>query len=208
MSLNDRFLPESITILIDELNKLPTIGRKSAQRLAFYLLRQEKTDILKLSNSIAGIVNNVNFCEICFNLTESQKCKICKNHNRNHNCICVVEQVLDLIAIENTHGFNGSYHVLHGALSPLDGIGPNELKLNQLKKRVTEMDHEAGIEIILATSTSSEGEATAVYISELLKNVDNLKISRIASGLPVGGNLDYADELTLKKAMSGRISFE
>ena len=207
MSLNDRFLPESITQLIDELNKLPTIGRKSAQRLAFHLLRQDKSDILKLSNSISGIINNVNFCEICFNLTESQKCKICKNHSRNQNSICVVEQVLDLIAIENTNGFNGSYHVLHGALSPLDGIGPNELKLLQLKNRVEALGGEDQIEIILATSTSSEGEATAVYISEMLKTNNNVKISRIASGLPVGGNLDYADELTLRKAITGRVNF-
>lgn len=206
MSLNDRFLPESITSLIDELNKLPTIGRKSAQRLAFYLLRQDKSDVIKLSNSIAGIIDNVNFCEICFNLTESERCKICKNHSRNTSTICVVEQVLDLIAIENTNGFNGSYHVLHGALSPLDGIGPNELKLNQLKQRVAEQAEET-LEIILATSTSSEGEATAVYISEMLKPFENVKISRIASGLPVGGNLDYADELTLRKAITGRVGF-
>lgn len=206
MSLNDRFLPESITSLIDELNKLPTIGRKSAQRLAFHLLRQDKSDVIKLSNSIAGIIDNVNFCEICFNLTEAERCKICKNHSRNTATICVVEQVLDLIAIENTNGFNGSYHVLHGALSPLDGIGPNELKLNQLKQRVAEQGEEP-LEIILATSTSSEGEATAVYISEMLKQFENVKISRIASGLPVGGNLDYADELTLRKAITGRVGF-
>lgn len=204
MSLNDRFLPEAIVNLIDELNKLPTIGRKSAQRLSFHLLRQDPADINKLSRSIAGIVENVNFCKKCFNLCEGDLCKICQNPSRNEKLVCIVEEVLDLIAIENTGEYRGSYHVLHGALSPLDGVGPNELKLKELKKR---LENEEEVEIILATSTSSEGEATAVYISEMFKNDDNVKITRIASGLPVGGNLDYADELTLKRALAGRTGY-
>lgn len=205
MSLNDRFLPEAISNLIDELNKLPTIGRKSAQRLAFHLLRQESSDINKLSKTISGIIDNVNFCEQCFNLCDENLCKICRNHNRNSDLICVVEEVLDLIAIENTNEYSGSYHVLHGALSPLDGVGPNEIKLKELKSRIENQNNQT--EIILATSTSSEGEATAVYISEMFKDNDNVKISRIASGLPVGGNLDYADELTLKRAIAGRVGY-
>lgn len=204
MSLNDRFLPEAIVSLIDELNKLPTIGRKSAQRLSFHLLRQEPADINKLSRSIAGIVENVKFCKNCFNLCEGESCKICQNPSRNEKIICIVEEVLDLIAIENTGEYSGTYHVLHGALSPLDGVGPNELKLKELQKRLHNQNE---VEIILATSTSSEGEATAVYISEMFKDSENVKISRIASGLPVGGNLDYADELTLKRALAGRTGY-
>jgi recombination protein RecR len=205
MSLNDRFLPEAIVNLIDDLNKLPTIGRKSAQRLAFHLLRQDPADINKLSQSISGIVENIKFCKQCFNLCDDNLCKVCRNNNRNQNLICVVEEVLDLIAIENTNEFSGSYHVLHGSLSPLDGVGPNELKLKELKARIEQA--EESVEIILATSTSSEGEATAVYISEMFKENKNVRISRIASGLPVGGNLDYADELTLKRAMAGRVGY-
>lgn len=204
MSLNDRFLPEAIVALIDELNKLPTIGRKSAQRLSFHLLRQAPSDINRLAQSISGIVENIKFCVKCFNLCEEEMCKICKNPNRNEKLICVVEEVLDLIAIENTNEFSGIYHVLHGALSPLDGVGPNEIKLKELKKRLEGSEE---TEIILATSTSSEGEATAVYISEMFKNDSTVKISRIASGLPVGGNLDYADELTLKRALAGRTGY-
>ncbi len=205
MSLNDRFLPEAIVSLIDDLNKLPTIGRKSAQRLAFHLLRQDPDDVNRLSKSISGIVENIKFCKSCFNLCEESLCKVCANPNRNENLVCVVEEVLDLIAIENTNEFNGVYHVLHGALSPLDGVGPNEIKLKELKKRLSERIEDS--EIILATSTSSEGEATAVYISEMFKNDDHVKISRIASGLPVGGNLDYTDELTLKRALVGRVGY-
>lgn len=205
MSLNDRFLPEAIVNLIDDLNKLPTIGRKSAQRLAFHLLRQDPADVNKLSQSISGIVENIKFCNQCFNLCDENLCKVCRNNNRNHNLICVVEEVLDLIAIENTNEFSGVYHVLHGSLSPLDGVGPNEIKLKELRKRADERSE--NIEIILATSTSSEGEATAVYISEMFKQNDMVNISRIASGLPVGGNLDYADELTLKRALAGRVGY-
>lgn len=205
MSNNDKFLPESVSKLIIELNKLPTIGRKSAQRLCFHLLRQEKEDVEKLTRALENIVDGVKLCEKCYNLCEDRFCKICNTHSRNEQSICVVEQVLDLIAIENTHSYSGLYHVLHGSLSPLDGIGPADIKINELKTRILasqETDRPI-TEIILATSTSSEGEATSVYISEMLKNID-VKISRIASGLPVGGDLDYADETTLRRALQGR----
>jgi recombination protein RecR len=202
---SNKYLPEAVSNLIEELNKLPTIGRKSAQRLAFYLLRQEPVKLEDLASSITAIKENIRFCEKCSNLTEGDElCKICKSPARNQQVVCVVEEVLDLIAIEGTHEFNGVYHVLHGALSPLDGIGPDNLKLKELFKRVKE-DSEIE-EIILATSTNSEGEATALYIYENLKN-SLVNVSRIASGLPVGGDLDYADEGTLKRAMRGRVGF-
>lgn len=229
----NKYLPEAVSTLIEELNKLPTIGRKSAQRLAFHLLRLNTPEIDDLAGSILAIKDNVKFCSKCFNLTdnksESPLCKICASHSRNQKVICVVEEVLDLIAIENTLEFNGTYHVLHGALSPLDGVGPDNLKLRELFERVrlskgkmiegSSSDEIAEYveseelalneeieEIILATSTNSEGEATALYIYENLKK-DGVKISRIASGLPVGGDLDYADEGTLRRALRGRSGF-
>lgn len=202
---SNKYLPEAVSNLIEELNKLPTIGRKSAQRMAFYLLRQETTRLDELAGAVVAIKENIRFCEKCFNLTEDENlCKICKSPARNQKVVCVVEEVLDLIAIEGTHEFNGTYHVLHGALSPLDGVGPDSLKLRELFKRVAD-DPEIE-EVILATSTNSEGEATALYIYENLKN-SPVKVSRIASGLPVGGDLDYADEGTLKRAMRGRMGF-
>lgn len=215
MDLNSKFLPECVTDLIEELSKLPTIGRKSAQRLAFHLLRQPGEKIDKLSGAISGIKNGVHFCEECFNLTTQKLCKICDDPSRNKNSICVVEEVLDLIALENTMEFNGVYHVLHGALSPLDNMGPADLKLAELFDRVhrnvdnnnDNFDGEgAGIELILANSTNTEGEATALYIFEHLKD-SSVDITRIASGLPVGGDLDYADQTTLKRALKGRMRF-
>lgn len=219
---SNKYLPEAVASLIEELNKLPSIGRKSAQRLAFYLLRQNEEDLTKLAGSINGIKDNVRFCRKCFNLTEksieNELCKICASPARNQKVICVVEEVLDLIAIENTLEFNGTYHVLHGSLSPLDGVGPDNLKLKELFDRVaiangkmiadeeTDTEFEKIEELILATSTNSEGEATALFIFENLKN-SQVKISRIASGLPVGGDLDYADEGTLRRAMKGRSDF-
>jgi recombination protein RecR len=202
---SNKYLPEAVSNLIEELNKLPTIGKKSAQRLAFYLLRKQSYDLDKLANAVLAIKDNVKFCKSCYSLTENEDCcKICISHARNHKVICVVEEVLDLIAIENTLEFNGVYHVLHGALSPLDGVGPDNLKLKELFERVK--NSEETEELILATSTNSEGEATALYIYENLKN-SKVKISRIASGLPVGGDLDYADEGTLRRAMKGRMGF-
>lgn len=208
MDIN-KFLPESVSELIEELNKLPTIGRKSAQRLAFYLLRRKGEELDNLADAIKGIKENVVFCKQCFNLTTQDLCKICANASRNQKTICVVEEVLDLIAIENTMEFNGVYHVLHGALSPLDGVGPDSLKLNELFARTENMKNEYAaneIELILATSTNTEGEATALYVYEHLKD-SGVTISRIASGLPVGGDLDYADEVTLRRAMRGRSGF-
>ena len=203
--MRNNLLPEAVSDLIDELNKLPTVGRKSAQRLAFYLLRQDGEDIDQLAAAISGIKKDIRFCKQCFNLCTEEVCKICANPSRNKSAVCVVEDVLDLIAIEGTHEFNGVYHVLHGALSPLDNVGPDKLKLNELFRRVEDPESEIE-EIILANNTNAEGEATALYIHEHLKDVD-VKITRIASGLPVGGDLDYADEITLRRALKGRSDF-
>jgi len=210
--MSNNLLPEAISTLIEELNKLPTIGKKSAQRLAFYLLRQQHEDLDSLSSAISGIKTNIKFCRECYNLCTDDLCKICANPSRNKKNVCVVEDILDLIAIEGTHEFNGVYHVLHGALSPLDNVGPDKLKLQELFNRVNssllvDTPEENKIEeLILANSTNAEGEATAMYIHQHLKNV-NVKITRIASGLPVGGDLDYADEVTLKRALKGRNDF-
>lgn len=207
MDLNSRFLPECVTELIEQLAKLPTVGKKSAQRLAFYLLRQDDEKIDKLAGAILGIKDGVNFCEECFNLTTGRVCKICDNPSRNHKTVCVVEDVLDLIALENTMEFNGVYHVLHGALSPLDNVGPDDLKLHELFNRLDSKGEEDKVEeLILANNTNTEGEATALYIYEHLKG-NSLNITRIASGMPVGGDLDYADSLTLKRALKGRGEF-
>jgi len=206
--MSDNLLPEAISILIDELNKLPTIGKKSAQRLAFYLLRQSAADIDKLSQAVNGIKKDIKFCKKCHNLCTDDLCKICVNPSRNPKSVCVVEDVLDLIAIEGTHEFNGVYHVLHGALSPLDNVGPDKLKLKELFTRVINPENDEDVieELILANSTNSEGEATALYIHQHLKNTP-VQISRIASGLPVGGDLDYADSVTLSRALKGRSDF-
>lgn len=198
-------LPECVEKLVEELGKLPTIGKKSAQRLAFHLLRQDDSKLDELANSILGIKDGVSFCERCFNLTTDKICKICDSASRNKATVCVVEEVLDLIAIEGTMEYNGVYHVLHGSLSPLDNVGPNDLKLTELFSRVSSSDENI-TELILANSTNTEGEATALYIYEHLKD-KGLNITRIASGLPVGGDLDYADSVTLKRAMRGRIEF-
>jgi len=201
--MRDNFLPEAISELIEELNKLPTIGRKSAQRLAFHLLRRTHQDISKLSDAISGIREGVSFCSKCFNLCNGDLCKICGDPSRNEKLVCVVEEVLDLVAVEKTLEFNGVYHVLHGSLSPLDNVSPSDLKLKELFDRVEADDVE---ELILANNTNTEGEATALYIYEHLKD-SGVKMTRIASGLPVGGDLDYADEVTLKRALRGRSNF-
>lgn len=203
--MSSNLLPEAVSELIDELNKLPTIGRKSAQRLAFYLLRQDHSDIDRLAGAISGIKNDIQFCRECFNLCTEELCKICANPSRNKASLCIVEDVLDLIALEGTHEFNGVYHVLHGALSPLDNVGPDKLKLKELFDRVGEEGSEIE-EIILANNTNAEGEATALYIHQHLLD-SGVKITRIASGLPVGGDLDYADEITLRRALKGRSDF-
>ncbi len=195
-------LPESIQSLITALERLPGIGPKSASRLAFYLLRATEDVAMDLSTALANLKANTAFCSECFNITEAgrERCEICESHKRDSSLICVVEEALDVLAIERTSGFNGKYHVLQGVLSPIEGIGPDDLKIKQLAERVAR----GGVgEVIIATNPSMEGDATALYLRQQLEPM-GVKVTRLARGLPVGGDLEYADELTLGRALEGR----
>jgi len=186
--------------LIDELNRLPGIGPKSAQRLALHVLRSSGEDVQRLAAALVEVKDKVSFCRTCFNLAEGMLCPVCSDAGRDRTVVCAVEEIKDLAALERTAEFKGTYHVLGGCISPLDGIGPDDLRIRELLDRAK---IEGVEEVILATSPSVEGEATAMYLSNLLKPL-GLKVTRIASGLPVGGDLDYADEVTLGRALSGR----
>jgi recombination protein RecR len=186
--------------LIDELGRLPGVGPKSAQRIAFYLLKVSKEDALRLARSIAEVKDKVRFCTQCFNVAEGDRCGICADPRRDTTVVCVVEEPRDLVAVEKTGEFKGTYHVLQGAISPIEGIGPEQLRIRELLERIGKEGIE---EVILCTNPNLEGEATALYLGRLLKPV-GLKVTRIASGLPVGGDLEYADELTLGRALEGR----
>ena len=186
--------------LIDELGRLPGVGPKSAQRIAFYLLKMSKDDALRLARSIAEVKDKVRFCATCFNVSEGDQCTICADDRRDHTIVCVVEEPRDLVAVEKTGEFKGRYHVLQGAISPIEGIGPEQLRIRELLQRIAA---EGIDEVILCTNPNLEGEATALYLGRLLKPL-GLKVTRIASGLPVGGDLEYADELTLGRALEGR----
>jgi recombination protein RecR len=186
--------------LIDELSRLPGVGRKSAQRIAFHLLKSDKVDALRLAHAIAEAKERVSFCERCFNIAEGSLCGLCTDDRRDARLLCVVEEPRDIVAVEKTQEFNGLYHVLQGAISPIEGIGPDQLRVRELLGRI---DREGVEEVILCTNPNLEGEATAMYLSRLLKDLQ-VKVTRIASGLPVGGDLEYADELTLGRALEGR----
>ena len=186
--------------LIDELGRLPGIGPKSAQRIAFHLLKMEKVDALRLARAITEAKDRVAFCERCFNIAEGPLCDLCADDRRDSTVLCVVEEPRDIVAVEKTQEFNGRYHVLQGAISPIEGIGPEQLRVRELLAR---LDAEEVSEVILCTNPNLEGEATAMYLSRLLKDLQ-IKVTRIASGLPVGGDLEYADELTLGRALEGR----
>ncbi|NCG25307.1 MAG: recombination protein RecR [Actinobacteria bacterium] len=187
--------------LIDQLGRLPGIGPKSAQRVAFYLLKAPTEDAVRLSRAIVDAKERVSFCDRCFNLSEgSDECAICRDPRREERMVCVVEDSQDIVAIERTQEFRGRYHVLQGAFSPIDGVGVDQLRVKELMTRVGEGDIE---EVIIATNPNLEGEATAALLAKYLKPM-GLKVSRIASGLPVGGDLEYADELTLGRALEGR----
>jgi recombination protein RecR len=186
--------------LIDELGRLPGVGPKSAQRIAFHLLMVSKDDALRLARSIAEMKEKVSFCESCFNVCEGERCTICLDTRRDSTVVCVVEEPRDLVAVEKTGEFRGRYHVLQGAISPIEGIGPEQLRIRELLGRI---EREGIEEIILCTNPNLEGEATALYLGKLLKPL-GLRVTRIASGLPVGGDLEYADELTLGRALEGR----
>lgn len=194
------YYSKEISNLIAELSDLPSIGNKSAQRLAFHILGMDEEKVNDLANAIVQARKNVRYCKECFTLTDEELCPICANPKRNKNIIMVVEDTRDLAAYEKTGKFDGVYHVLHGAISPMAGIGPGDIKLKELMVRLQQNDVE---EVIVATNSSLEGETTAAYISKLIKPT-GIKVSRIASGVPVGGNLEYIDEVTLLRALDGR----
>ncbi len=186
--------------LIDELARLPGIGRKSAQRLAFHLLHVEEADAVRLGDAIVAMRREVRLCIRCFNVTADEQCSICRDTRRDPSVVCVVERAQDIPVLERTQEFAGRYHVLGGAISPIEGIGPDQLRMQELVRR---MDDEGIEEVIAATNPTVEGDTTALYLARLLKPL-GVRVTRLASGLPVGGDLDYADEITLGRALAGR----
>ena len=190
----------SIEKLIQSFEKLPSIGNKTAARLAFYILNASEEETNEFVNSIINAKKNLKYCSKCYNISDTDPCTICGNPKRDQTIICVVEDVRDIIAMERTHEFKGVYHVLHGSISPMNGIGPDDIKIKELLSRL--MDGQVK-EVILATNPRVEGEATAMYLSKLIKPL-GIKVSRIAHGIPVGGDLEYTDEITLTKALEGR----
>lgn len=186
--------------LIDELGRLPGVGPKSAQRIAFHLLTADPADVTRLSEVLAEVKAKVRFCERCGNVAQAELCRICADPRRDQTAICVIEEPKDVVAVERTREFRGTYHVLGGAISPMDGIGPDDLRITELMTRLADG---AVTEVILATDPNIQGEATATFLSRLLKDM-GIRITRLASGLPVGGDLEYADEITLGRAFEGR----
>lgn len=189
-----------ITRLIEEFSKLPGVGRKTAQRLAFHIINMNTNDVESLSKAIIEAKREIKYCSVCCNITDTDPCSMCYNKNRDSSVICVVEDPRDVAAMERTREFKGQYHVLNGVISPMDGIGPDMIKIKELIQRLGTQDVR---EIIMATNPTIEGEATAMYIARLLKPM-GIKVTRIAHGLPVGGDLEYADEVTISKALEGR----
>lgn len=192
--------PKSIATLIEHFQKFPSVGPKSAQRMAFYLLRMPETEVQKFAHAIIDAKANTRTCEVCFNLSSTSPCEICQSTKRDRSTICVVAETKDLIAIEKTNEYKGLYHVLQGLISPMDGIGADDIRIKELLTRLTSEEVQ---EVILALSPSVEGEATSLYLTKLMKPF-GIKISRIAFGLPVGADLEYADEITITKAIEGR----
>jgi len=204
-------IPTPILKLIESFERLPGIGPKTAQRLTFYLLHFPEEELQKFADSLVNLKRGTKLCEVCHNVSEADLCSVCSDPSRDKQVILVVSNALDAFAIEKT-GFKGVYHVLHGIIDPLNNIGPEELFVRELKDRVLAMaDSDTKVEVILATNTSMEGEATAMYISKMLRDAglgtDTVKISRIARGLPVGGDIEYADDITLSRALDGRSQF-
>jgi len=194
----------AIQTLIDELGRLPGVGPKSAQRIAFHLVKLPEADALRLADAIREAKAKVRFCSICFNVSDHEHCGFCADERRDHSVICVVEEPRDIVAIERTQEYRGRYHVLQGAINPIDGVGPDQLRVKELLERLQSNEIS---EVILCTNPNIEGEATAMYLARLLEPL-GLEVTRIASGLPVGGDLEYADELTLGRALEGRRSVE
>ena len=186
--------------LYEQLRRLPGVGSKTAMRLAYHIIDMPEGEVQQLAEALSNAKKSIHYCSQCFNLTDGEKCAICSDPSRDHFTICVVEQPQDIAAMERSHGYNGLYHVLHGVLSPLDGVGPDKLKIRELFQR---LQQESISEIIIATNSDVEGEATATYLAQLLKPI-GITVSRIAHGLPMGGDLEYADEVTLSKALENR----
>jgi recombination protein RecR len=200
-------IPKSISNLIDTFERLPGIGPKTAQRLTFYLLNFPQLDLDNMGKSFSELKKNIQKCDVCKNISDQTTCSICSDYTRDKQLIAVVSGPLDVYALEKT-GFKGTYHVLHGLLNPLENIGPDELYIDALIERLTLNKDSSAIEVILSTNTSMEGESTALYISKLIKNtLPNIKVTRIARGLPVGGDIEYADDNTLTRAIEGRGEF-
>jgi len=196
-----KYSSDVIERAIHELSKLPGVGRKSAQRHVFYLLKTSEEDVQGLADALVELKQKIRHCSICFNMTETEPCAICSSVTRDNSMICVVEEANDIIALEKTAEYKGLYHVLGGVLSPLDGIGPDDLRIKELLARITDKTQE----VIIATNPNTEGEATALYLSKLL-NPLNIRTTRIARGIPVGADLEYADEVTLSRALQGRVT--
>jgi len=194
---------DSLEKLIEEFSNFPGIGKKTAQRMAFFVLKQRKEESEALAQAILDVKSRVRYCTICFNITEDDPCAICQDVKKDRSTICVVEEANDVVALEKTNQYKGLYHVLGGVLSPLDGIGPEDLKVKELLSRLKDKQIK---EVILATNPSTEGEATAIYLSKLIKPL-GMKVTRIARGLPAGGELEYADQTTLANALEGRVEF-
>ena len=194
-------IAEPLQTAIDELSKLPSIGKKTAQRLALYILKSDPQSVENLVKAIRELKTRLRFCSRCFNISVDELCEICKNPKRDSSVICIVEEASDVIAIEKTHEFNGKYHVLGGVLSPLSGIDPESLKIKELLKR---FESEEIKEVILALNPDTEGETTSLYLAKLIKPL-RIRVSRIARGLPIGGDLEFADEATIGRAVTGRI---
>jgi len=213
---------ESVEALVEQFARLPTIGRKTAQRLAAYVLKMPREEVVELARALVNVKDRVKQCSVCFNVTDDDPCAVCRSHKRDHSVICVVEEHNDVMALERTHEFFGVYHVLGGAISPLDGIGPDNLKIRELVARATQPAEVSGDgapaeaigeatppyrapvrEVILAMNPNVEGDTTAIYISQLLRPL-GVNVTRIARGLPIGGDLEYADEATLSRALEGR----
>jgi len=203
--LNQNPIPtaEAINKLIQELNKLPGIGPKSAQRLTYYLLRAPEEQAKLLAEAILSVKQKVTLCSICFNVTESDPCLICRSNQRDHSKICIVEQPQDILALEHTRIYNGLYHVLHGAISPTEGVGTGDIRINELMKR---LQGSSVNEVILATNPNLEGEQTAMYLNKLISPL-GIRVTRLARGLPFGTELEYADDVTLTRAIEGRQEF-
>lgn len=194
------YYAKPVARLIEELEKLPAIGPKTAQRLAFYLLKASEEDARSLAEAILEVKRKIKICPICFNVTDQETCEICRDQERDPSVLCVVEEPKDIVALEKTREFKGLYHVLQGAISPIDGVGPDDLRIRELLDRLKDQEVK---EIILATNPNIEGEATAMYLTKIIKPL-GITVTRLASGLPVGGDLEYADEVTLGRALEGR----